>query len=304
MGQSREQYLAVDIGGTFTKYAVMDRELNITGRGKVPTVTSSSESFVGMIEEIFRSKAPQAAGIGISSAGVMDVERGIMHNAGSITCVHELPIVQILSDRCGVPVSIGNDAHCAAQAELWRGSLSDVDNAVVLVLGTAVGGTVIVNGRILEGAHHMAGELSYCLTDSTDALNPMKTMAMTGGVPALIRAAEAASGEKGLTGETIFARAIAGEEVFLEALRGYARGIAVLIGNCQYMVDPERVAIGGGVSAQPLLIELIRQELRALCGIYPYPVPVPEVTACRFFNDANLIGALCPLLREEGGQES
>ena len=58
------------------------------------------------------------------------------------------------------------------------------------------------------------------------------------------------------------------------------------------MFDPEKIAVGGGISEQPLLLQLIREELLKINGMYPWTLPVPEVTSCRFYNDANLIGAV------------
>ena len=66
------------------------------------------------------------------------------------------------------------------------------------------------------------------------------------------------------------------------------------------MTDPEKIAIGGGISAQPLLIDMIREELVKLNQVYPHKVPIPEVTVCKFFNDSNLIGALYVHLQQKG----
>ena len=65
------------------------------------------------------------------------------------------------------------------------------------------------------------------------------------------------------------------------------------------MTDPEKIAIGGGISAQPLLIRMIREELEKICGMMPHEISVPEVTVCRYFNDSNLIGALYVHLNAE-----
>ena len=64
------------------------------------------------------------------------------------------------------------------------------------------------------------------------------------------------------------------------------------ISNYQFIVDPERIAIGGGISAQPVLLELIKEALKELNTVFPYPIPLPDVVTCRFYNDSNLIGAL------------
>lgn len=297
-------YFAVDIGGTFTKFAVMDDNALVISRGKIPTQKESQDAFVDMLENLYQKYGQGTSGMAISSAGVIDSERGYMHNAGAIACVKDLDLAAELERRIGVPVSVENDARSAAMAELWKGSLTGCRNAVVMVIGTAVGGAVIADGHILHGSHQMAGEFSYFLTNAQDPENPENALGSTGGMPALIRMCAQTAGipEEGLSGEMIFDKANAGDTTYLACVRRFARGLAVHIMNCQFAYDPEKTAIGGGVSAQPLLISLIREELEKLSRVYLHPVPVPEVTTCRFFNDSNLIGALYVLLKQEAAK--
>lgn len=309
------KYLCIDVGGTYTKYAVMDEECNFYLKDKVPTVYDTLEHFVEMLEEIYRKNLKfcreqaelcidetetlgndkgNLAGIALSSAGVIDSETGFMYNGGSLTCISNINIVEILEKRCGVPVTVENDAKCAALAELWRGSLAGCRNAAAVICGTAVGGAVICNGEVVRGKRFMAGEFSYLLTESSDPMNPEWTFAQTGGVPGLIRMVaekKQIPGEE-LDGEKVFSMANCGDEEAIGCIRRYACRIAMQINNCQYIFDPDRIAVGGGISAQPLFIQMIKEELIKLNGIYPYVMPIPEVVACQFFNDSNLIGAL------------
>ena len=91
-----------------------------------------------------------------------------------------------------------------------------------------------------------------------------------------------------------------GNEAALEALRLFARRVAAQAINCQFMFDPEKIAIGGGISAQPLLLQYVKEELPKIVDIYPQKMPLPDVTVCKFFNDSNLIGALSVLLERYG----
>jgi predicted NBD/HSP70 family sugar kinase len=286
-------YLAIDIGGTYTKFAVMDAEGHFKERGKIPTIQDTEAHFLDMLVELYQ-KHQAISGIALSSAGVIDSELGMMYNAGSLGCVSNLAIVDELQKRCKVSVSVENDAKCAALAEVWCGSLSDCSNALVVILGTAVGGAVICDRAVLRGSHCMAGEFSYILANSDDCMNPQKTLAQYCGVPALLQIASEKLGvpaEK-LDGKKVFDLANAGNVHALDSVRQYANRLAVQLLNYHFIFDPERIAIGGGISEQPLLLECISEELLRLSGIYPYPIDVPEVTSCKFFNDSNLIGAL------------
>ena len=116
-----------------------------------------------------------------------------------------------------------------------------------------------------------------------DARNPKKLLAETAGAPALIRLAAEETGipVEELDGEKVFDMAQNGDERVLKALRRYTRRIAAHIMNCQFMVNPEKIAVGGGISVQPLLIQYIREELAEICKCYPHAIPVPEVTVCQ-----------------------
>lgn len=289
-------YLVIDIGGTFTKYAIMDSDGKFYLRDKIFTVQDTQEHFIDMLVNIYNKNASGVEGIAISAAGIIDSDTGYMHTGGSVFCVSELDIANILKERCRIPVTVENDARCAALAEVWKGTLADCQNAIVVICGTAIGGAVILNRKVLCGKSHIAGEFSYILTDN--CIDSEKTVAMTCGVPALIHmvACETDIPEGELDGEKIFSLADAGNTKVLECVRKYASRLAVQITNYQFMFDPERVAIGGGISAQPLFIELLEEELEKINKIFPnghvHSLPVPQVTACRFFNDANLLGAL------------
>ncbi|MDD3218599.1 MAG: ROK family protein [Lachnospiraceae bacterium] len=288
------KYLAIDIGGTYTKYAVMDENCSFYEKDKIPTAQDNLESFINMLVDIYKAHAEDIEGIGISSAGMIDSETGFMYNGGSIPCISSINLVEILEKYCQVPVTVENDAKCAALAELWRGSLSDCTNAVAVICGTAVGGAVICDRKVMRGKNFMAGEFSYILTDSEDCMNSDKTLAMTNGVPALIRlvAQKKNISAKELDGEKVFSMANCGDHEVLNCIRIFARNLAVQLSNYQFILDPDRIAIGGGISAQPLFLQMIKEELKKLSSVFPYDVPIPDITNCKFFNDSNLIGAL------------
>ena len=170
-----------------------------------------------------------------------------------------------------------------------------------MILGTAVGGAVIIDRKILKGKDLLAGEFSYIMTDSTDSFNWKKNFAINGGVPGLLQLVADAKNipHSEVSGELIFEWISSGDEISLECLRQYARLLATQIVNLHFVINPERFTIGGGISEQPLLIQLIREEIAKMIANYPFDIASPEVVICDFHNDANLLGALYVFLNSQ-----
>ena len=298
--------LVIDIGGTAIKYAVMDDKMQFLSHGSVPTPKTSREDLVEAIGRIYDEACEEAGagqsdvtspdsitGIAISLAGIINVDKGLIEMGGALRYNNGFYIRDALEKRCPVPITLENDAKCAAIAEAAEGSLKDVPNGMVLIFGTMIGGALIHDHKLYRGSHYSAGEISYTITDrggeptfegvwgnQCSVLRLCRLYAEKKGLP-----------EKEVNGRIVFAGVNAGEKEALEALRIYAREIAIQIFNFQNFYDPDRFAIGGGISAQKSLVETIREELAKLYEVCPYFVRRAEVVTCRFQNDANLYGA-------------
>lgn len=289
-----KEYLVIDVGGTYTKYALMDEKDEFLELNKILTVKDTQEHFLDMLIQLYEKYEDRICGIALSAPGMIDAEKGYMYNGGSLFCISNLNITEELGRRCNVPVTIENDARCAAFAELKKGSLKECKNAIVVLCGTAIGGAVICDGRVIRGENYFAGEFSHILTNSFDPMNPRSILAENCGVPSLLKEVAVSKGltEVNINGEKIFQMAENGDEDTIACIRSYARRLAVQLMNYQFIFDPERFAIGGGISRQPMLIEMIREEIERLNKIYPHSVPCPQICTCQFFNESNLIGAL------------
>lgn len=292
----RMDYLAIDIGGTFIKYAVITDKCMIQEKSKVPTPKKGLDEFINLLVEMYKRVAKQykLEGIALSMPGIIDSQKGFMYTGGSLKYIENVNIVEILQNKTQVPVTVENDAKCAAVAELWKGALKDCENAVVLVCGTAVGGAVIRNRKVVSGKHFMAGEFSYMLTNSAEEYKMSNCLGYTAGALALLKSVSEETGilAENLSGEKAFSMANQGDVHALEGIRKYAKKLAIQIHNYQYIFDPEKIVIGGGISEQPLLLQLIKEELKKINDMFPWTLPFPDVTTCQFYNDANLIGAV------------
>ena len=292
--------LTIDVGGTFIKYAVVTgiRSFKIADKNKIPTPKIDHATFLNKLAEIFHS-CEESEGIAISMPGLIDTKRGVCLSSGALDFSNGHCITEELQAMCGVPVTVENDANCAALAEIRSGSLSDVKDAVVLVFGTAVGGALIRNREIYRGAHHCAGEISYTLKSIDADFSEENFYGLNIGALAFQKNCAKVLGlpEDEVTGEMIFKLIDENDDDILDALYKFAHGVAVKIFNLQMIYDPERFALGGGISEQQSFIDAVQDQIDEICSKAPDFLPRPEVVACRYYNDANLMGALYRYLK-------
>ena len=294
--------LVLDVGGTAIKYAFMDEEGKFLRRGDVPTPHEGREEFLAAIASV-AAMAPAAGrvnepldGAAVSLPGIIDYETGTLLMGGSLTYNNGFAMRDALKELLHVPkVILENDAKCAGAAEAASGALSDVKDGVVLVFGTNIGGAIIRDRKVVHGAHSAAGEVTYIIPDGTVPAveNLWGERCGAPGLVQIYRDIAAGRGKEcdAADGKAFFAAYDAGDPEAKEALKEYARQIAVQIFNLQTILDPQRFAIGGGISARGELAEAIRTELEALYSACPRPLPHAEVAVCKYRNDANLIGA-------------
>ena len=248
-------YLTLDIGGSSIKYALLNETGEFIEKGSTIAPHQSIEQFVEVIGELYDKYAEQIVGMAISMPGAIAPQKGFAYTGGAYKYIKDMEIVKILQERCPLPITIGNDAKCAANAEVGFGCLKDVDDAAVIILGTGIGGCIVRDGKVHIGKHFSSGEFSWMRTNG-----------------------EANSGDK---------KVLAGLDKFCNRL-------AVQIYNLQALFDPEKIAIGGGISAQPLLLELVEKHIEEMyqTGLKANsPIARPVVVPCQYRNDANLLGA-------------
>lgn len=286
--------LSVDIGGTFIKYAVMDEESRIDEKGKIPTPQSSHDELIEAIVSLYE-KFHTSEGIALSMPGIIDPRLGYVKMGGALEYNNDFFIRDALEKRTGCrKITVYNDAKCAAQAEVSLGALKGFQNGAVMLFGTMIGGGLVLDGKVRQGSHFSAGETSYILTDricvpSDDTIWGRRCSAL--------RLSRDYAEKKHLSpdrvdGEAVFAALENGDEDAEAALREYTDEIAVQFFNLQTVLDLERIAIGGGISAQPKFLEYIQTRLDEMYAGSSYYTPCVEIVRCQFGSDANLIGAL------------
>lgn len=297
-------YLTIDVGGTNIKYALMNESGEISEKGEVPTPYDGLETFIDTLKNIYDSfKDKNVEALAMSAPGKIDAMHGYFYTSGALGYINGVNLRDRLKDVIPVPFAVENDAKAAAAAEIWKGSMKGVRNGTVIVLGTGIGGAIIIDGKVYRGSTFAAGEYSGIPTNLMDVeYNPNNMWARVNGVGVMSDAYADVVGvpHEEMNGRILFTDANNGKQEALDTIDKYCGTLASGIVSLQFVLDVERVAIGGGISKQPLLMESLKKQLHAYydkAGSF-MPATIPEVVTCEFGNDANMIGALYHYLYE------
>lgn len=285
----------LDVGGSAIKYCTMCGP-GLEGKGEVPTPDGEShdpEPFLEAIEGIL-ARIGDVEGLALSMPGEIDARRKYIRTGGALLYNYDVDVTD-WEKRFRLPVEIENDARCSAIAEFSRGNLQGVNCGVVLAFGTGIGGGVVIDGKVLRGAHLFAGEASKVLTSwperVCDPIANDRLWSSACSTKSLCERVARAKGIDGCDGRQLFSWLEGGDEVVASVFHRVCNEIALQIHNIQCWLDPERVCLGGGISQNPLFVEGVRDAHRRFNAAFDNAFPDTDIVACRFFNDANLIGA-------------
>lgn len=297
------KYLTIDVGGTNIKYALMSEEAEIFEKGEIPTPYEGLEVFIDTIVDLYKKYEDQnILALAMSAPGKIDSTSGYFFTSGALKYISGVNLADRLAERIDVPFAVENDAKAAALAELWKGSMTGVKNGTVVVLGTGIGGAIIIDGKLYRGTTFAAGEYSNISTRLDLPYSSERNWAVQNGVGRMVEAYEKKTGaeEGSLNGRILFTNANEGEAAAIETIEEYCAGLATAIISLQTILDVERVSIGGGISKQPILIDTLRRVIKEMNAPYENTAPhtLPDIQPCFFGNDANMIGALYHYLYE------
>lgn len=291
-----KKYLAIDMGGTFMKHAVVGENAEIFKNGKIKTPKTLDE-LLSQIERIVQSQS-YIEGIAVSSPGAVSDE-GIIYGSSAVKYLSGPNIKQLIAERTDLNVYMENDANCAGYAEIWNGAAKGKRDVLVMVVGTGIGGAVIKDGVLHKGANLHGGEFGYMLLnsdfkDSDDVWSRVSSTVALVKKVAKIKQVDKAS----LSGERIFELAALGDQDCVQAIDEFYHLLAVGIYNLQYIYDPEVILVGGGISAREDLINNINKKLDRILELVHLAKIKPKIDTCKFRQDANLLGAVYGLMKE------
>lgn len=294
-------YLVIDIGGTLIKHAKMSATGEMISKGTTPSDRVDLSSFQSKLFSVIEAyPLDDLKGIGISCPGTIDVNTGVIYYGGSFPFLHEVNLVEVLEQKYGVPVTIENDGKCAALAELWLGSIKEKKHAVVLNLGSGIGGGIIIDGKIHHGANLFAGEVSYVMHDINHENRQGRYFGLDcSAVQMIEKIATLKELDDKKDGKAVFQFIKQNDEQANKVFDDYCLLLASQIINLQCILDPECFAIGGGISAQPILFERITWAINEVKLANPLLRVNPVIVACQFRSDANLYGALYHFMEQK-----
>src|SRR4051794_41343097 len=280
--------LALDFGGTKIdvgtatlggRLVVAERIETRAGDGAVQAV----ERAIDLAKNLAERSGGDCLGAGAVSPGVVKDDRVLL--APNVPGWETLRLPDMLRDGLGLAsIAVGNDVNAAALAETRWGALAGSDVGVFVSLGTGVKAGLVIDGNVYLGAHGAAGEIGYSLRDPADGAGfaaghaPLEEFV---GGRALGERATALAGAK-LTGADAFSH----PALPAAFLREWLAELTMHVANLAIAIDPQRLALGGGLMAHgDTILPALRERVSAAV---PFP---PEIVAARFVRDASLRGA-------------
>ncbi|GGB36666.1 ROK family protein [Virgibacillus dakarensis] len=285
-----KRYLAVDIGGTYIKFGIVDEGATILKMDKTKT-PETLDGLLDLVVDLYH-KNQDVAGVAISCPGAVS-DTGIIYGSSALSYLHGPNIKRLIRDRIDLPIFMENDANCAGYAEVWKGKAQGKKDAIVVVIGTGIGGALIKNGLVHKGANLHGGEFGYMVIPTGSGVD-YDTWSATGATGALVKnvANLKHMNEKELTGEAVFEMANDGDVDCKQAIDQFHQYLALGIYNLQYIYDPEIILIGGGISARNDLIDHINAKLDDILNRLKASKIKPVIDTCEFGQYANMLGAV------------
>ena len=281
-------YICIDIGGTSIKYGVIGEDAVFLETSGVPTEarTTGGPGIVQKAEAIIRELCTRysPAGIGISTAGMVDCDAGkILYAAPLIPHYTGTEWKKLIQERFHLPCEVENDVNCAGLAEYYAGAARGARVGVCLTIGTGIGGAILMDGKVFHGCSGSECEVGY--------------MHLPGGAFQDLGAAsiltEKVARRKGIPpeeadGKYVFDQARLGDPICIQAIDEMAEILGMGIANICYVINPEVVVLGGGIMAEK---EYLGERLRRSLDRYLLP-SVAQNTRLAFAENRNRAGML------------
>ncbi|MFI3172849.1 MAG: ROK family protein [Eubacteriales bacterium] len=303
-------YIGIDIGGTAVKIGL------VNCNGTLLATSTASVNFdhyqTPIIDTVLKEtdnflndnkiSLTDIHGIGVSATGQVNTHNGcITGTAGHIANWLDTPISQILSQHYQKPVTVANDANCAAFGEKWMGAAKSHSNVIMITIGTGVGGGIIVNNTILSGSIGIAGELGHFsikkdgIPCSCGNVGCLEQYASTTALVRRVRESNFVATSnvlpQDINGKYIFQQVAKGNLELQDLLDDWIADIAVGITGLVHIFNPSLIVVGGGVSHQEdLFIKPLSEKIYS--SVMPSFSKDLTICSAQLGNNAGILGAV------------
>jgi glucokinase len=313
--------VGIDLGGTKMLVGVLDEDRNVLWESKERSTGQSEEALIEMlVREIndARQARPGVVAAGLGIPATIDHERGVAIASVNLP-ITDVGIRDLVSERTGLSVFVDNDANVAVLAENLHGAARGARNAVMVTVGTGIGGGLIIGGEVYRGSIGAGAELGHTIIEMdgprcqgncpgrgcVEALASGTALGREGREAAK-REPDSALGRLAAEGREVDGRAVtevalAGDETAIGVVELIGRRLGAALTSFANIFDPEVIVVGGGViAAGELLLAPAREEVRSRALA---PMNATPVLAAELGPDAGMIGASA-MARIELGRES
>lgn len=295
--------VAIDIGGTEIKYALVKKDGTLLSTSKIRTEASKGkEELLKKIYKIVEKYASDSKiiGIAISTTGQVD------GNLGEVVGGTELipgwigtKVVKILEEKYKIPVIIENDVNCAAVGEMWLGAGRNDENFICLTIGTGIGGGIVINRELFLGAGSVAAEFGHIQIEK----NGKKCLCgkegcyqMYASTSALLNSVYEKTKNR-TNGKEFFQKVKNNEEIEMKIFNEWIDYLGDGLSSLIYIFNPKKIIIGGGISKQgDFLKNKIDGNLKK--KVMKNYLNILDITMAELGNDAGLLGATYILLKK------
>ena len=282
-----KRFLAIDIGGTTTKFALLTAEGEILSQGERDTeAEQGGPHIVDRIKSLIKEQELPLDGICISTAGIVDEEAGeIIHAGPQIPNYKGTKWKKLIEEEFSIPCEVENDVNCAGLGEAYFGAAKGKKSVLLLTIGTGIGGCFLQNGEIQHGISHAAMEVGYMQIPGGEFQNLAATSAL---VRRVARRKKEAVEE--WNGKKILLSVEEGDRICIEELDRFCDTLSLGMSNLCYAFNPEIFILGGGIVARKdILLPKIREHLQE--HLIPLLYHHTELDCATMGNQAGFLGA-------------
>lgn len=243
-----KKFICLDIGGTYIKYSVLTEDMKFLTKGKVPTKKENTNILENISSIIKNCKRDHSiSGIAISSAGIVDSDKGNIISATLIDGYSGLELKKELEYEFDLKCEVENDVNCVGIAENYLGEAKYAKSCICITVGTGIGGCVLIDNNVINGFTNSAGELGYMYVNN----NRFSQVATASSLVKNVSRLKA----KEMTGEEIFQLAKDGDSLCIIEIDKMLENLATGIANIIYILNPEVIVLGGGIMEQEMYIK-------------------------------------------------